>query len=237
MWCDWRRFQKRNKHSVKKSNSRILMLQMFLPKAVQKHRAVCDAVVGTHIMVLVDMISIFLESENWSSAGICSTSVKPLISITPSTRVLHLKPKGPATIVSLSTFATVPRRHTWKLTCRAPSSWPALSDGGRAARDGHPHTPSRLGHEKAVSIYQTPPQTIIAPCFKQTSAPPQLHHLSVRDPSITGEKNVFSLRGLHHYFGAVPLIVPETSGLFCHVDHQHLSQRSFCPDGESPNLK
>lgn len=48
-------------------------------------------------MVLLDIISSFLESENWSSDGIWEASVKPLISISPSARVLHLKTRKPST--------------------------------------------------------------------------------------------------------------------------------------------
>lgn len=65
---------------------------------------------------------------------------------------------------------------------------------------------------------------MISVSLNQTFASPQLHHLSIRDPSVTGEKDLCSLWSLHHYFGAVPLVITETFGLFCHFDHQQLPQ-------------
>lgn len=56
-----------------------------------EHRGGDYAGGNTHIMGLEPRISIFLESENWSSDGIWETSVKPLISIKPSARGLQLK--------------------------------------------------------------------------------------------------------------------------------------------------
>lgn len=78
---------------------------------------------------------------------------------------------------------------------------------------------------------------MISARLKQTFASPQLHHLVVGDPSITWEKNFFSLWSPHHYFGAVPLVILEMLGLFCHPDQQHLSQARLCPDGVGASLK
>lgn len=105
-------------------------------------------------MALVLRISIFLESENWSSDGIWETSVKPLISINPSARVLHLNKTKQKKTVNLVQYAHLPQNYTCKRTCKASSSWPALFDGVPATRDDHPQKPSKLRYEKNISIYK-----------------------------------------------------------------------------------
>lgn len=93
------------------------MFQNSLLHDIQKantleHRGGDYAGGNTHIMDLELRTSIFLESENWSSDGIWETSVKPLISINPSARGLHLKKKTKNKFVSEDTFTTKLKFHT-----------------------------------------------------------------------------------------------------------------------------
>lgn len=127
-------------------------------------------------------------------------------------------------------------RFARQLTCKAASSWTALFHGGRTKKGDHPQRPSWLQQER--DIYPTWPHwVVILLCLRQTSPPPQLHQLSVRDPSVTGEKDFLSLWSLHHYFGAVPLVVAQVSALFCHFEHQQLPQRRLCLEDVSQSLK
>lgn len=107
---------------------RIKQLEYLLPQylwnvPILKHRVVHYVYFLTHVIIFALRIWSFLESENCSSAGISSTSLKPLISVTPSARVLHLKKQ--AKIVSEIRFLLY-RCSSWtiacllKRTCKAP---------------------------------------------------------------------------------------------------------------------